>query len=45
MLYLGSVNDVEGADYLWNLGGSTPAELLETKTPVWQGLLDNFNGN
>ena len=45
VLYLGSVNDVEGADYLWNLGGSTPAELLETKTPVWQGLLDNFNGN
>ncbi len=43
VLYLGSVNDVEGQDYLWNLGGSTPEELLETKTPVWQGLLDTFN--
>lgn len=42
-LYLGSINDVEGSDFLWNLGGSTPAELLESKTPVWQGLLDAFN--
>ena len=30
-------------DFLWNLGGSTPAELVEAKTPVWQGLLDAFN--
>ncbi|MBR6890641.1 MAG: carbohydrate ABC transporter substrate-binding protein [Clostridia bacterium] len=43
-LYIGSVNDVEGQDFLWNLGGSTPAELLEAKTPVWQGLIDTFNG-
>ena len=44
VLYLGSVNDVEGQDFLWSLGSSTPAELLEAKTPVWQGLLDTFNG-
>ena len=43
VLLLGSVNDVEGQDFLWSLGGSTPAELLEAKTPVWQGLLDAFN--
>ena len=43
-LYIGSINDVEGQDFLWNLGGSTPAELLESKTPVWQGLIDTFNG-
>ena len=43
VLYLGSVNDVEGQDFLWSLAGSTPAELLEAKTPVWQGLLDAFN--
>lgn len=43
-LYIGSINDVEGQDFLWSLGGSTPAELLESKTPVWQGLLDTFNG-
>ncbi len=43
VLLLGSVNDIEGSDFLWNLGGSTPAELLESKTPVWQGLLDAFN--
>ena len=43
-LYIGSINDVEGQDYLWSLGGSTPAELLEAKTPVWQGLIDTFNG-
>ena len=45
VLYLGSVNDVEGNGFLWNMPGSTPAELLESKTPVWQGLLDAFNGN
>jgi len=44
VLYLGSVNDVEGQDYLWSLGGSDAAALLESKTPVWQALLDNFNG-
>ena len=43
-LYIGSINDVEGQDFLWSLGGSTPAELLEAKTPVWQGLIDTFNG-
>ena len=43
VLYLGSVNDIEGQDFLWSLAGSTPAELLEAKTPVWQGLLDAFN--
>jgi len=43
-LYLGSINDVEGSGFLWELPGSTPAELLESKTPVWQGLLDAFNG-
>ena len=42
-LYLGSVNDVEGSGFLWEMPGSTPAELLESKTPVWQGLLDAFN--
>ncbi|MBR1820621.1 MAG: hypothetical protein IJ769_03255 [Clostridia bacterium] len=43
-LYVGSINDVEGQDFLWSLGGSTPAELLEAKTPVWQALCDTFNG-
>ena len=43
-LYLGSINDVEGSEFLWNMPGATPAELLESKTPVWQGLLDAFNG-
>ena len=42
-LYLGSINDVEGSGFLWEMPGSTPAELLESKTPVWQGLLDAFN--
>ena len=44
VLYIGSVNDIEGQDYLWNLGGSTPAELYEAKLPVWQALCDTFNG-
>ena len=42
-LLLGSINDVEGSDYLWSLAGSTPAELLEAKTPVWQALIDALN--
>ncbi len=42
-LFLGSLNDVLGADFMWNLGGSDPAALIEAKTPVWQGLLDGFN--
>ena len=43
-LYIGSVNDVLGAPLLWQLGGSTPAELVEAATPAWQALLDAFNG-
>ncbi len=43
VLYLGSINDVEGSGYLWDLAANDPAALLEAKTPVWQGLLDNFN--
>ena len=43
VLYLGSVNDVEGQDYLWNLMSQTPQEMYETKLPSWQGLVDAFN--
>lgn len=44
VLYIGSINDVEGSDYLWNLASATPAELYEAKAPVWQALCDIFNG-
>ena len=43
-LYIGSVNDVLGSPLLWQLGGATPAELVEAATPVWQALCDAFNG-
>ncbi len=43
-LYIGSVNDVLGSPLLWQLGGSTPAELVEAATPAWQALCDTFNG-
>jgi len=43
-LYIGSVNDVIGSPLLWQLGGSTPAELVEAATPAWQALCDAFNG-
>jgi len=43
-LYIGSVNDVLGSPLLWQLGGSTPAELVEAATPAWQALCDAFNG-
>ena len=33
-----------GAPLLWQLGGSTPAELVEAATPAWQALCDAFNG-
>lgn len=44
-LFIGSVNDILGNGYLWELANKTPAELLEAKTPAWQGLLDIFNGD
>ena len=44
VLYIGSVNDVLGSPLLWQLGGSTPAELVEAATPAWQALCDAFNG-
>ena len=44
VLLLGSVNDVEGQDFLWNLAGSSAEALLESKLPVWEGLLAEFNG-
>lgn len=43
VLYLGSVNDVEGQDYLWELMNKTPQEMYDTKLPSWQGLIDAFN--
>lgn len=43
-LYLGSLNDVLGDGFLWELVNSTPAELVETNMGKWQGLCDIFNG-
>ena len=43
-LYIGSVNDILGSPLLWQLGGATPAELVEAATPAWQALCDAFNG-
>lgn len=43
-LYIGSLNDIIGAPVLWQLGGSTPAELVEAAKPQWQALCDTFNG-
>jgi len=40
---VGKNNDVLGQDFLWNLGSSTPAELLEAKTPSWEGLIKDYN--
>ena len=44
VLYVGSINDVIGSPLLWQLGGATPAELVEAATPAWQALCDAFNG-
>ena len=44
-ILLGSVSDIEGVDFLWNLGGSTPAELLESKLSVWKNECDQYNSN
>ena len=43
VLNLGSINDVEGQDYLWNLGGATPQEIYDAKLPSWQGLVEDYN--
>ena len=43
---LGSTNDVLGAALLWGpIGSMSPAEAVESATPVWQGMLDVFNGD
>ena len=43
---LGSTNDVLGAALLWGpIGSMTPAEAVESATPVWQDMLDVFNGD
>ncbi len=43
VLYLGTQNDVLGNSLLWQLGGSTPAELIEDGMPEWQARCDTFN--
>ena len=43
---LGSTNDVLGSALLWGpIGSMTPAEAVESATPVWQDMLDVFNGD
>ena len=40
---LGTANDVLGTSLLWQLGNSTPAELIKAGMSAWQALCDNFN--
>ena len=43
---LGSTNDVLGSALLWGpIGSMSPAEAVESATPVWQDMLDVFNGD
>ena len=43
---LGSTNDVLGSALLWGpIGSMTAAEAVESATPVWQDMLDVFNGD
>ena len=42
---LGSTNDVLGSSFLWGpIWSMTAAEAVESATPVWQALVDAFNG-
>ena len=42
---LGSTNDVLGSSFLWGpIWSMTAAEAVESATPVWQSLVDAFNG-
>ena len=42
---LGSTNDVLGSCFLWGpIWSMTAAEAVESATPVWQALVDTFNG-
>ena len=44
-IMLGSNNDVLGNGFFWNLPwGGTVAEVLESKLPTWQSLIDDANG-
>ena len=43
---LGSTNDVLGSALLWGpIGSMSAAEAVESATPVWQDMLDVFNGD
>ena len=43
---LGSTNDVLGSALLWGpISSMSPAEAVESATPVWQDMLDVFNGD
>ena len=42
---LGSTNDVLGSSFLWGpIWSMTAAEAVESAMPVWQALVDTFNG-
>lgn len=40
---VGKNNDVLGQDFLWELGNKTPQQLLDAKTPSWEGLIKDYN--
>ena len=43
---LGSTNDVLGSALLWGpIGSMSPAEAVESATPVWEDMLAVFNGD
>ena len=42
-LKLGSINDVEGADFLWNLSWQTPQEIYDAKIGNWESLVNEYN--
>ena len=41
-ILLGSVNDIEGEDFLWNLEGSEVNELIENKLMIWESDCNNY---
>lgn len=44
-ILIGSINDIEGMDFLWNLEGTGVEELIEYKLSTWKTECDDFNKN
>ena len=44
-ILIGSLNDIEGEDFLWNLEGNEVDELIENKLKIWEKDCNTYTSN